>query len=32
MSREPYPDVLELWGVTWTKAGKVGGGPAITDP
>ena len=32
MSREPFPDVLEIWDVTWTKAGKVGGGPAITDP
>ena len=32
MSREPYPDVLEIWGVTWTKAGKVWVGPAITDP
>jgi hypothetical protein len=27
-----YPDVLEIWGITWTKEGTVWGGPAITDP
>jgi hypothetical protein len=32
MSRKPYPNLLEIWGVTWTKVGKVGGSPATTDP
>ena len=32
MSREPYPDTLILWDVTWTKAGMVWVGPAITNP
>jgi hypothetical protein len=32
MHSEPYPDVLELWGVTWTREGEVWIGPAITDP
>jgi hypothetical protein len=32
MSRAPYPDILHLWDVTWTKEGKVWVGPAITDP
>jgi hypothetical protein len=34
MRRSPYPDVLEVWGITWTKTpGRQGWrGPAITDP
>jgi len=32
MRRKSYPDVLEIWGVTWTKAGTVWVGPAITEP
>jgi hypothetical protein len=34
MSRSKLPDVLEVWGHTWTKIkGKRGWvGPAITDP
>ncbi len=30
--REPYPNTLSLWGITWTKQGEVWVGPAITDP
>jgi hypothetical protein len=30
--KEPLPDVLEIWGITWTKQGDVWIGPAITDP
>jgi hypothetical protein len=32
MRRDPWPDVLEVWGVTWTKQGQVWVGPAIADP
>jgi len=32
MRREPYPDVFAIWGLTWTKQGQVGVGPAITAP
>jgi hypothetical protein len=32
MSRDPYPAVLELWGLTWTKAGDVWQGPPTSDP
>ena len=32
MRHEAYPDVLELWGLTWTKRGDVWEGPPITDP
>jgi hypothetical protein len=32
MRNEEYPDVLEIWGVTWTKRGDGWEGPAITDP
>lgn len=32
MRRERYPDVREIWGVTWTTQGQVWVGPAITDP
>jgi hypothetical protein len=30
--RVPLPDVLEIWGIPWTKRGDVWDGPAITDP
>jgi hypothetical protein len=34
MSKAKYPDVLEVWGITWTRTkgrrGRIG--PAITDP
>ena len=30
--RDPYPDVLHLWDVTWTKRGDMWEGPPITDP
>jgi hypothetical protein len=30
--RPPLPDVLEIWGIPWTKRGRVWEGPAITDP
>jgi len=30
--RDTWPDVFEIWGVTWAKEGKVWVGPAITDP
>jgi hypothetical protein len=32
MPKAKYPDVLEVWGFTWTKQGKVWVGPAVTDP
>jgi hypothetical protein len=34
MSKAKYPDVLEIWGITWTHTkGRRGWvGPAITDP
>jgi hypothetical protein len=32
MRHEEYPDVLDIWGVTWTKRGDVWEGPVITDP
>jgi len=28
----PLPDVLEIWGIIWTKQGEVWVGSAITDP
>jgi hypothetical protein len=30
--REPLPDVLEIWGITWTKRGDVWDGPAVGGP
>jgi hypothetical protein len=34
MPRAKYPDVLEVWGITWTHTKGTRGwlGPAITDP
>jgi hypothetical protein len=32
MRREPYPDVLEVWGLTRTKRGDVWEGPPTGDP
>jgi hypothetical protein len=32
MRPDPYPDVLELWGLTWTKHGGVWEGPPTSDP
>jgi hypothetical protein len=32
MSRDPSPDVLHLWGITWTKRGDVWEGPPTSDP
>lgn len=30
--KSTYPDMLEIWGITWTKASTVWVGPAISDP
>jgi hypothetical protein len=30
--RPPLPDVLEIWGIPWTKRGRVWKGPAISAP
>jgi hypothetical protein len=32
MSRDPWPDVLHLWDVVWTKHGDVWEGPPTSDP
>lgn len=32
MRREPYPDVLHIWDITWTKRGDVWEGPPTSDP
>jgi hypothetical protein len=32
MPRASYPDVLEVWGITWTKRGGVWEGPLVSDP
>jgi hypothetical protein len=32
MRREPLPDVLKIWDITWTKRGKAWEGPEVGGP